>query len=236
MANTILFVVVLTLAFNMSAQTRGEPTEKRLTPVTSGTIIEGWQTGDILTSLIRAGFTNKIPLGIVLEGDSLCRNSVPGSGGGISIASLIGQVQGQDPDYIVEIRNKILYVHPRATKASTLDALELRIPRFTSEAASAQEIGISLWMFIRGVLVPQETSMFSGGLQRNAEKLPAFNLSNSSVHDILDRVITLGQGGAWVMYEVPADWQSNPRTKPYEILSYSGDQGAARLIKCPEGK
>jgi hypothetical protein len=106
---------------------------------------------------------------------------------------------------------------------------------YCSEPTSAQEIGISLWMFIRGVLVPHETSMFSGGLQRNAETLPAINVSNLSVHDILDHVITSGQGGAWIMYEVPADWQSNPKTKPYEILSYSGEQGSAHLIKCPEG-
>jgi hypothetical protein len=192
-------------------------------------MVEGWQTGDVLTSLIRIGFTNKIPLGIVLEGDSLCNNSVPGSSDPINVGTLIDQVRAQDPDYVVEIQKGILYVHPKATKASTLDVLGLEIPRFTSKASSAQEMGISLWMFIRGVLVPQETSMFSGGLQRNAEKLPAIDLSHATVDDILDRIIASGEGGVWILYEVPPGGQSNPH---FEILSYSGDQGAASLIKC----
>ena len=95
---------------------------------------------------------------------------------------------------------------------------------------SAQQIGITLWMFIRGVLVPKETSMFMGGLQRNAEILPAVNLSNVSVHDILDHIISLGQGGGWIMHEVPADWQSNPKTLPYELFSYSVEEASANLF------
>ena len=65
MTRALLYVVMLMLTLNTS-QTRGEVTEKKLTPVTSDTVVEGWQTGDILSSLLRAGFTNKIPLGIVL--------------------------------------------------------------------------------------------------------------------------------------------------------------------------
>jgi hypothetical protein len=222
----------LVLAIHLTAQAQNQTPKKPLTQVTSGTMVEGWQTGDVLSSLVRIGFANKIPLGIVLEGDSLCNNSVPGSSDAISVGTLIDQVQAQDPDYVVEIQKGILYVHPKAIKASTLDVLGLEIPRFTSKASSAQEMGISLWMFIRGVLVPQETSMFSGGLQRDAEKLPAIDLSHATVDDILDRIIASGEGGVWILYEVPPGQQSNPL---YEILSYSGDQGAAGLIKCRKG-
>jgi hypothetical protein len=234
MTRALLYIAILALAFNLPAQTLVEATKKRLTPVTSETLVEGWQTGEILSSLLRAGFINKIPIGIVLEGDSLCRTSVPGSGEGIRINALIDQIKMQDPDYTAEVRNQTLYVHPRTMKSSTLNALELQLPGFTSEPNNAQEIGITLWMWIRGVLAPGETSMFAGGIQNNTETLPAFHLSKPvSVQDVLDHVISLGQGGIWAMHEVPPEWQSNPKTKPYEILSYSGDQGSANVTKCP---
>jgi hypothetical protein len=234
MIRPILLVLIFTSGVSASAQTGAQATKKQSAPVTSSTVVDDWQTGETLTPLIRVGFKNKIALGIVLEGNSLCRNSVPGSSGGIRIGSLIDQVQKQSPDYVIEIRDRMLYVHPKSMTGSTLNTLDLRIPRFSSPIASAQQIGITLWMFIRGVLVPKETSMFTGGLQRNAETLPAIALSNASVRDILDKAITSGQGGVWVMYKVPADWQSDPKTKPYEILSYSGDQSAAQFARCPD--
>jgi hypothetical protein len=144
MIKPILLVLIITSAVSASAQTGAEATEKQLVPVTSSAVVNDWQTGETLTSLIRVGFTNKIALGIVLEGNSLCRNSVPGSSGGIRIGSLIDQVQKQSPDYVVEIRDRMLYVHPKSMTGSTLNTLNLRIPRFSSQTASAQQIGINL--------------------------------------------------------------------------------------------
>jgi hypothetical protein len=237
MTRALLYVVMLTLAVPLSAQTRDNAASKRFTPVTSDTVVEGWQTGSMLTSLLRAGYTNKIPLGIVLEGDSLCRNSVPGSGEGIRIDLLIEQIQRQDPDYTAEIRNRILYVHPRTIKASTLNIFDLQLPGFSADPQSTQEVGITLMMWIQGVLFPGQTTMYSGGIQADAERLSAIHLSRPvSVHDVLDHVITSGQGGFWVMHEVPPDWPSNPKTIPYDLLSYSGDQRGTQLIKCPDGK
>jgi hypothetical protein len=233
MVKTILFIMMFTPVFNVIAQTGVKTTDKRLTPLTSDTVVNDWEAGSTLTSLIRAGFTNKMAIGIVLEGDSLCRSSVLGSSKGIHIGSLIDQVQKQNPNYVVEIRPQTLYVHPKTMTASTLAVLQLPIPQFSAKSGSAQQIGITLWMFIRGVLVPKETSMFTGGLQRNAEILPAVNLSNASVHDILDHIVSLGQGGGWIMYEVPADWHSDPKTLPYELFSYYGEERSANLLHCP---
>ena len=234
MAGTAVFILMLLLLPDLSAQAVGKFDEKRFTPVTSDTLIEGWQTGETLTSIVRTGFANNIPVGIVLDGDSLCRTNLPGSSEHTHIAALIDQIQKYDPDYVAEARNQVLYVHPRSMKASTLNAFELKIPLFKTQATSAQDDGISLWMYTRAVLVPGQTSIFSGGMQKNGEMLPPFTLSDASVHDILDRLITLGQGGIWILYEVPADWLSNPATDPYNVFSYAGDQAPVRPIDCPK--
>ncbi len=227
---------MLLLTFNTNGQSQGTTAEKSLNSATSSTIVGGWEEGRILPSLMRVGLANHLPVSIVIEGNSLCTSSVAGSSEGIRVEALIDQVQKQDPAYSAELRNHVLYVHPKVMTASTRNALDLRIPIFNPGPTSADQIGIGLWMFIRGLLVPQQASVYAGPLQNNTEALPAFTLLNSSVHDILDRVITLGQGGAWIMYQVSDDWQSNPKTMPYEILSYSGQQRPAESIRCPEDK
>ncbi|MGH7974566.1 MAG: hypothetical protein ACREBR_03485, partial [bacterium] len=63
--------------------------DKRLTPLASDTVVNDWETGSTLTSLIRAAFTNKMAIGIVLEGNSLCRSSVHGSSKGIPIRAFL---------------------------------------------------------------------------------------------------------------------------------------------------
>jgi hypothetical protein len=156
---------------------------------------------------------------------------------GSASAQLWIRSKGKTRTYIAEIQDAVIYVHPKVMKASTLSALELRMPSFdTVKPIGAQEIGMNLWMNIRAMLVLQESSMFSGGFQRDAETVPSFHLSRPRVHNVLDHVVALWQGGVWIMYQVPSNWQADPKTQPFDILSYSGDQQAAELIKCSEAK
>ena len=233
MIQFLVFVLIIAGALSASGQT-GKQLPDYQTPVTREKTVKSWRAGNMLDSLLFMGEANKLPIGLVLEGDSLCKKSVPGSVAEVSVGALIEQIQREDLDYTAEIKDQKLYVHPKVIRASTLNALELKIPRFSVESESAEETGVHLWMSIRGILVPQETSMFSGGLQTNAETLPAINLTNTSVAGILNRTVKVGQRGVWLMYEVPPGWQGNPKTIPYKIFSYSGDQDLLHSVKCPE--
>jgi len=236
MLNALLTIVVAALLPGYASFSTGaQRTHARPKPVTSNTILEGWVASDnVLTSLVRVGFSNRVPLGIIIEGDSLCAYKAIGNNADTTVGNLIGQLGTQVPGYMGEVRNGTLFIHPTAMKENTLHALDLVIPHFTTGPTNAQAMGVSLWMYIRAVLVPQEGSAFVGGTQRDAETLPSLEASRLTVHDILDRVITQGQGGLWIVHEVPADWQSHPKANPFDILSYSGDYEASKSIKCSQ--
>ena len=68
MVKAILFIMMFAPVLNVIAQTGVKTTDKRLTPLASDTVVSDWETGSTLTSLIRAGFTNKMALGMSLKG------------------------------------------------------------------------------------------------------------------------------------------------------------------------
>jgi hypothetical protein len=237
MLNTIFAVaIVLVLRCPTLSQIPSSESTARVTSVRAETRVEGWPASDnLLNSLLRSGANNKLPLGIVVEGEALCVNRVKSIDADITVGSLANQIEQQVPDYAAEIRNGTLFVHPKAMSAGTISVLNLVIPRFSGEPSSAQSMGVTLWMYIRAILVPNEGSAFEGGLQRGAETLPAFRMTNSTVQEILNRTVTAGQGGFWIMHKVPANWQSNPNSLPYQVLSYSGDDPeGTRLVGCSE--
>jgi hypothetical protein len=172
-----------------------------------------------------------MPLGIVVQGDSLCTHPPVGTKGEITVADLVGQIMSQAPGYTAEIRSGTVFVHPFEMKPSVQRTLMLAISRFSSEPDDAQSLGITLWMYVRGILVPNEGSAFVGGTQR-AEALPAIELTNTTVLDVLDHIVTLKTGSVWIMHQPPDDWESHPKTNPFEIWSYSGQMHAPGAIAC----
>ena len=231
----ILVVAVLILHSQMLSQDAVSKITARATPVRSSTRLDGWPSSDtLLTSLIEAAVNNKLPLGIVVEDQSLCRTNLLGGDTDTTVGSLVKEIERQVPAYDAEIRKGTLFIHPKTINASTLNALELVIPNFATEPSTVQAIGVSLWMYIRAALVPQQGSGFEGGMQRGAETLPGFEMTNATVQDILSRVVTSGQGGLWVMRRIPANWQSNPDSIPYQIFSYSGAHDFVKSIKCSQ--
>lgn len=185
-----------------------------------------------LSALAEVGSKNRIPIGIVVEGRSLCTAHFTGSDETVTIGELVEELKSRIPDYTAEIKNNTLFIHPRAMTVPTIDALNLMIPRFTSQPGNIHALRISLWMFIRAVLVPQQGSAFEGEIPGGAEKLPPIQISNSTVEDILDRIVTAGQGGLWVLQEVPIGWQTNPNSIPYDLYSYSDWQRGVANIRC----
>jgi hypothetical protein len=206
----------------------------RPSALTNSTVLKGRVSDSALGVLISIGWQNKMPLGIVIEGDALCTHQITDSNSELTVAELIRQIEVLVPGYTGQIRDGVLFVHPKAMALSTLSALNLVVPRFTSPRASVQEVGVSLWMYIRALLVPQEGSAFVGGSQRNAEPLPSFEVSNATVQNILDLIISKQTGGLWTMRDVPVNWTASPKTIPYEILSYSGNLDLVKGNTCSQ--
>ncbi len=202
--------------------------------VTKNASIKGWRSGDrLFESLLAVGRLNRLPLGIVVEGDSLCRALPADDRRDVSnVFELENEVERLSPDYIVEIRDGVLMVRPKGMSPAAQGLLDLTIPRFATRPSTVQEIGISLWMHMRAVLIPQEGSAFEGGMQRNAELLPPFEMNQSDVRSILNRVVKGGGGGLWVLQKIPSDWLTHPKSDPVDLFSYSGDSDTIGALKC----
>lgn len=209
-----------------------KPTLKAM-PVVGATSLKYWpSSSNMLSALVEMGSKNQIPIGIVIEGDSLCTARPTSSDAPSTINDLMVEIKSQIPGYTAEIRDNTLFVHPKAMTAPTIDVLNLLIPSFRTDPENVHAIQIALWMYIRAVLVPQQGSAFEGEIPEGAEVLPSIQMSNSTVEEILDRVVTVGQGGLWIMHKVPVTWSSNPTSIPYGLYSYSGQQEDAEKIRC----
>lgn len=185
-----------------------------------------------LEALIELGWQNKAPLGIVIQGDSLCTHRFQRKMENITVAGIIQTVNSEIPGYAAELQHGVLIVHPKIIAPSTDQTLSLKIRHFSSDPTSIANLGVGLWMYIRAVLVPGQTSAFTGGLQNDAEDLPSINVPVGTVESILNKLVSERSGGIWVMHGVTDEWLRDPKTIPFEILSYSGQRERDTLDEC----
>jgi len=185
-----------------------------------------------LDYLIDMGLRNNVSLGIVIEGDSLCAHRFKESNEESTLRNLIAQIEAQVPGYTGEVRSGSVFVHPKTMQPQTMAVLSLVVPEFSTQKSDPQQVGVSLWMYIRAVLVPNEGSAFVGGSRSHEEAIDPFEITNATVESILDLIMTKEKGGLWVMHQVPPDWLLNPKSVPYELYQYSGDQDLIRSLTC----
>jgi|SRR5579875_2363992 len=230
-----MITAILTILLPVSGiiqAAEGFGNENRTSSVVQSQIVHGWQPGNgILSALLQVGFENHLPMGILVQGDILCEPKSTAGQQIVTLEDLSKQIGILVPGYKAEIKDGVFFVHPQTVSPFTLNLLKLIIPRFRSGQGGAEKFGVDLWMHIRAVLVPSEGSAFIGGVQRGTENLPDVEMTNVTVEQILDRIVTLKTGGMWIMYEVPPDWNKDPKSMPFEILSYSGMKEA---ISCTE--
>lgn len=202
-------------------------------PLTPDSTLGGLPTQEsALEALIDLGWQNKAPLAIVIQGDSLCTHTFQGEMEKITVAKIIKRINEEIPGYTAELQHGVLVVRPKISTPSTEQALHLKIRNFSSAPTSIANLGIGLWMYIRAVLVPGQTSAFTGGLQNHAENIPSITVPVGTVESILNKLVSEGGGGIWVMHGVTSKWIHDPKTIPFEILSYSGQRERGNMDEC----
>lgn len=226
--NILIAGLLVLSSFGLQAQNA----TKLVTP-TNDTVITSWNSGgNALDTLVNIAFQNRIPFGIVIEGKALCTRQVNGKQGD-TVAALLSDIETDIPGYTGQIEKGVLVIRPKLLTPSTLNALRVNLPEFgTAHPDTIQSLSITLWMFLRAALVPGQSSAFSGGVQRNAELIPAFHTSNTTTEEVLAYLVTQKTGGIWAMSQVPEDWISDPATIPFKVYSYSGDPGLAETLTC----
>jgi hypothetical protein len=174
-----------------------------------------------LSQLLEIGRQNHIPMGIVLADDGLCRASLSKLEPQASVGQLMAKIEVELNGYTSELKDGVLHIGPTPTFSITAGFLNTSIPHFVTGPDTHQMMGVHLWMFIRAVLAPNEGSGFVGGESTNAEIVEGFETTDSTISQILDRIVATGGAAAWVLDARRSDLTSLSSVPPYQIRSYA---------------
>jgi len=147
-----------------------------------------------LNSLLQLGIENKVPLRIIRADDSLCTKvelAVQGEPATTIIDSLVKQISG----YRWTIKDDLLVVEPEFIPPSTEQLLATEMPRFSVGVSTTQELEADLWRFTKAVLRPGEGSSLSILGSPDDPRIPAFEMRNVTVEEILNHIIKEDAGG-----------------------------------------
>lgn len=192
-------------------------------------------SGKAFQNVLTLAQQNRIPLGIVVQDsppEALCENSLTLEPGTMTISDLIAAVQSSAPGYVVQITNGVLEIHPKMSPTNVSAFLDLKISRFQSPPRPLVLLGSSLWMGIRGVIAPGESTATDMLFSLSAETVPGLNITNQSINTILDTIARKGSGGVWVLHAAKLKVLSDKTPMPYEIHGYVGEGNLNLLIQC----
>lgn len=226
---TLVNIVLLLAAGTLPAQTHTtleSSTAKLVVPTPNGI------AADVLISIATA---NHIPLGIVSQSRSLCETSIRSSlKGDVVISDVVSELNKEVPSYHFAWESNTLIARPRMLSASTENLLAYRLREFKTNSKDTH-LGMveSLWIFIRGQLYPDQGTGFVGGSPANEEMLSGFTVYDQTVEQILDQIVHLGSGGAWLIKASPNDWRTS-RRMPFRAFGYIGDSDTLAHTICSD--
>jgi hypothetical protein len=203
--------------------------------VSANTILRVPETagGSALQQILAIGRENHLPLGIVVPDRTLCSTRLTLSEREPSVQALLAEINQQFPTYRAELLDSTVNIEPRNLPAQDARLLDTRIDQFTSRSATHQGMGVHLWMFIRAVLVPGESTGFAGGSSTHAERLTGIHVEQQSVAQILNLIVRKGHGGLWAVRNLQPGWERSSPVLPYEIFAYSDEYSGFENFSCP---
>src|SRR6185437_3112642 len=188
---THILVSILIGSVLSSSPAKPQGTGLKAVPLSDATPVVNWpSSGNFLNALTDMGLQNRVPIGIVIQGNSICTGRPRNRGAIVTIRDIVKDLESQAPDYTAEIRDDTLFVHPKVMSASTEATLHLLISEFSTKPGTAYMDGIALWMYIRAKLVPEQGSAFEGQIPPTPDTLPPIRMTHATVEEILDRIVT----------------------------------------------
>lgn len=184
-----------------------------------------------LEGILELGAASKVPLGVILEDDSLCKSKVTvlsrNQSGEVVLDRLLGKASG----YQRSLANNVVLIAPKTVLPTTTQFLNLRIPHFVTPADELQAQMAFLQMAIRGVLRPSEGTAGSI-MSSHSHDLPAIDMRDLGLQQILDLMVSRGPGGAWILFPVSGDLSKAADRSFAWTLSYADTATRIREAKC----
>ena len=185
-------------------------------------------TDSPLRDVVKIGFSNHLPLGLALGTGidaNICRGNLELVAGDITVAELIDHLNRQLPGYHSSLEDGIIDVTAKKLSQGGAHLLNLILPEFRANRATAELMAFTLWTFVRASIAPQAATGFVGAESSGAEPLEPMELRNATARQILNRIVGQGKGAVWVFRDPNVDKVDESTHMPFKVYGYVGDQG-----------
>ncbi len=223
----VFFLFAVTTAVGASIQMKE-------TPIPEDRTVEQFEShGEFgLQAILRFGMEAKVPLGLILANDQLCKRRVEITVQKESVATVMGMLTKQLDGYRWIFKDGVLLVEPEPIPQGAVGLLSTVIPHYSTPKTTLAGLGLFLIMDTRGVLRPEMGTAGSLLSSPDAQKVGPLELLNATVEQILNRITMEGTGGEWVLFPTPDDYRNGVDRKFVEIVSYAEDANRIRNVSC----
>lgn len=179
-----------------------------------------------LSSVLRIGVDNQIPLGIVLGGgqlDDLCDLNVEWPAGTTTLRRFVSMINRDMPRYQASWRMGVLVLEPVSLSRDVEQLLGLQLKSFSSPPENFAILGSNLWMNIRSTISPTQGTIGGGFSSTMSETLPEVKMMNKSVESALNTIVNQGSGAVWILHGAEVKNLEATTQQPYRIYGYVGE-------------
>lgn len=189
--------------------------------------------GPALEQIISIAKDNDIPLGIVVENDTLCRDRLKLTVGDVNLGSLIDNINAQMRGYRLHIDHGTLILGPISENENTKRLLSTNLAYFRPDSSTMQGLSQYLWTYIRAAINPNEGSVTSVISNPDDPVISGFDMEGPvHVVNVLNKIVQQNSGGVWVLSGVPINWERSVIGNPIVIRDYYDGIGDVAVNAC----
>jgi len=184
-------------------------------------------------SLVQLASQERIPLGIIVDRDTLCKQPQSVHFAELAFADVVRSLL-VDSGNTWFINNGVLEVRPTHTPEPATQILSIRFDEFNALSTTVQGLGIILSGYIRSRLYPGQG--YAGDIlsSSDSEKVASFTLHNVSAEDIANAIVSRASKGVWILYAAFDGKEKLPRHIALRTYSYRDDAKILQDIPCSQ--
>lgn len=180
----------------------------------------------ILDRVLGIAKDNHIPLGVVVNDDRLCEETLALDGvTTLRLDALIQVINNRLSGYHLELEDGVVVLEPDHPLDNIDQLLKTNIPYFRPEPSAMSELGLYLWVYVRAAIRPSEGSILDIISNPDNVVIQGFRVDRpASVREILNLIVQQSAGGIWVLAGLSKEWKTNLTSNPVIIASYADDK------------
>lgn len=204
-----------------------------VSPISDRSVAHFQSRGDsVLQTILKLGMETKTPLGMVVEDDRLCQQTVNVSASEKPATAVLGEILKNIAGFGWKVYDGVVVIEPESPSKSIVWLLNSRIPRYAEPPSTISQLTISLEMHVRALLRPQGGSISDTLSSDGAPKSAPIEMRNATVKELLNRIVTQAGGGEWVVPQLPADYRDLATKQAFRVVSFADGPNSLSTIKC----